>query len=56
MKHFARRRIHYFLLEVKEVVGLVNQKELESTSTQVVTPEVDFSQLRNRALEILVQR
>ena len=35
----------YLLLKVEEVVGLVDEEQLEGGAAQVVAPEVDLSQL-----------
>ena len=37
--------VSHLFLEVDEVICLVDQKEFESASSQVVPPEVDLSQL-----------
>jgi len=43
----------YLSGKIDEVVGLINQEDLQRTSSQVVATEVDFTQLCQRPLEIL---
>lgn len=44
---------HHLLFEVKEVIGLVNEEDLQSRATQVVSPQMDLSDLRKGPFEVV---
>ena len=44
--------LSYLFLKVEEVVGLIDKEHFESTTTQIVPPKVDLSQLRQGQLKI----
>lgn len=43
---------HHLLPEVDEVVSLIYEEELQRRASQVVAPQMDFSELGQRPLEI----
>lgn len=43
----------HLLLKVEEVVGLVNEEDLQSRAAQVVASQVDLSDLSQRPFEIM---
>lgn len=45
--------MHNLLSEVDEVVCLVDEEELQRRAPQVVSPQMDLSELRQRPLEII---
>lgn len=49
----SRKRWHHLLLEVEEVVGLVDEEELECGAAQVVAAQVDLTQVGQGALEVV---
>lgn len=44
---------HHLFFEVEEVVGLVDEEELERRATQVVAAQVDLAQVGQRAFEVV---
>lgn len=43
----------HLFLKVEEVIGLVDEEDLQSRAAQVVTPQVDLSDLREGPLEVV---
>lgn len=48
-----RKGCHHLFPEVEEVVGLVNEEELERGAAQVVAAQVDLAQVGQGALEVV---
>ena len=44
---------YHLLLEVEEVIGLVDEEDLQSRTPQVVTSQVDLSDLRQGPFEVM---
>lgn len=44
--------MHHLLSEVDEVMSLVYEEQLQSRPSQVVAPQMDFSELRQWSLEV----
>lgn len=44
---------HHLFLEVKEVVGLVDEEDLQSRASQVISPQVDLSDLRKGPFKVV---
>ena len=45
--------VAHLLLEVEEVGGLVDEEDLQSRAAQVVPPQVDLADQRQRPLEVI---
>ena len=44
---------HYHFLEIEEVIGLVDEEELQSRPAEVVAAKMHFPELRQGALEVV---
>lgn len=44
---------HHLFLEVEEIIGLVDEEDLQSGATQVITTQVNLSDLRQRPFEVV---
>lgn len=49
----ARSDYRHLFLKVEEVIGLVDEEDLQSRAAQVVTPQVDLPDLREGPLEVV---
>ena len=43
----------HLLLEVQEVIGLVDEEDLQSRAAEVISPQMDLSDLRKRPFEVV---
>lgn len=44
---------HHLFLEVEEVICLVDEEDLQSRATQVISSQVDLSDLREGPFEVM---
>lgn len=47
------RHRFYLLLEVEEIIGLINEEDLESTSPKIVPAEMYFPEFRQGQFEVM---
>lgn len=43
----------YLFFKIEEIIGLIDEEDLQRWAPQVVTPEVNFSDLRQRPFEVV---